>query len=51
MTEGLFNIHMDRPLNLYKWPGISGKIEVSVEIKSPGDVFFDVFGTKKADMH
>lgn len=28
--------------------GLSGKEELSVEIKSPGEFFFDVFGTKKA---
>ncbi|KAM7485740.1 hypothetical protein LguiA_001749 [Lonicera macranthoides] len=27
--------------------GLSGKEELSVEIKSPGEIFFDAFGTKK----
>lgn len=28
--------------------GLSGKVEGSVEIQSPGDIFFDILGTKKA---
>ncbi|KAM7488818.1 hypothetical protein LguiB_026302 [Lonicera macranthoides] len=30
--------------------GLSGRLEVRVEIKSPGIVFFEIFGTKKGDL-